>query len=206
MKTLIAVPCMDQVAAPFAQNLAAMEKKGEVFVSFLIGSLIYESRNTLAKQAIATKADYIMWLDSDMTFAPDTMTRLQQHMEEGKDIVTGLYFRRRPPFTPVLFKTLERIDEDSARHENFDDYPDNSLFEIGGCGFGCIMTRTSVLEDVFLNYHKCFDPVCSIGEDLAFCLRARELGYKIHCDSTIKCGHVDQLVVDESVYRSVQYS
>lgn len=206
MKTLIAVPCMDQVAAPFAQNLAAMEKKGEVFVSFLIGSLIYESRNTLAKQAIATKADYTMWLDSDMTFAPDTMTRLQQHMEEGKDIVTGLYFRRRPPFTPVLFKTLERIDEDSAKHENYDDYPDNSLFEIGGCGFGCVMTRTSVLEDVFLNYHKCFDPVCSIGEDLAFCLRARELGYKIYCDSTIKCGHVGQLVVDESVYRSVQYS
>lgn len=206
MKTLIAVPCMDQVAAPFAQNLAAMEKKGEVFVSFLIGSLIYESRNTLAKQAIATKADYVMWLDSDMTFAPDTMTRLQQHMEEGKDIVTGLYFRRRPPFTPVLFKTLERIDEDSAKHENYDDYPDNGLFEIGGCGFGCVMTRTSVLEDVFLNYHKCFDPVCSIGEDLAFCLRARELGYKIYCDSTIKCGHVGQLVVDESVYRSVQYS
>lgn len=206
MKTLIAVPCMDQVAAPFAQNLAAMEKKGEVFVSFLIGSLIYESRNTLAKQAIATKADYIMWLDSDMTFAPDTMTRLQQHMEEGKDIVTGLYFRRRPPFTPVLFKTLERIDEDSAKHENYDDYPDNGLFEIGGCGFGCVMTRTSVLEDVFLNYHKCFDPVCSIGEDLAFCLRARELGCKIYCDSTIKCGHVGQLVVDESVYRSVQYS
>ena len=206
MKTLIAVPCMDQVAAPFAQNLAAMEKKGEVFVSFLIGSLIYESRNTLAKQAIATKADYVMWLDSDMTFAPDTMTRLQQHMEEGKDIVTGLYFRRRPPFTPVLFKTLERIDEDSAKHENYDDYPESGLFEIGGCGFGCVMTRTSVLEDVFLNYHKCFDPVCSIGEDLAFCLRARELGYKIHCDSTIKCGHVGQLVVDESVYRSVQYS
>lgn len=206
MKTLIAVPCMDQVAAPFAQNLAAMEKKGEVFVSFLIGSLIYESRNTLAKQAIATKADYVMWLDSDMTFAPDTMTRLQQHMEEGKDIVTGLYFRRRPPFTPVLFKTLERIDEDSARHENYDDYPDGDVFEIGGCGFGCIMTRTSVLEDVFLNYHKCFDPVCSIGEDLAFCLRARELGYKIYCDSTIKCGHVGQLVVDESVYRSIQYS
>ena len=206
MKTLIAVPCMAQVAAPFAQNLAAMEKKGEVFVSFLIGTLIYESRNTLAKQAIATKADYIMWLDSAMTFAPDIMPRLQQHLEDGKDIVTGLYFRRRPPFTPVLFKTLERIDEDSARHENYDDYPDNSLFEIGGCGFGCVMTRTSVLEDVFLNYHKCFAPACSIGEDLAFCLRARELGYKIYCDSTIKCGHVGQLVVDESVYRSVQYS
>ena len=206
MKTLIAVPCMDQVAAPFAQNLAAMEKKGEVFVSFLIGSLIYDSRNALAKQAIATKADYIMWLDSDMTFAPGIMTRMQQHMEEGKDIVTGLYFRRRPPFSPVLFKTLERISESETKHESFEDYPQDSLFEVAGCGFGCVMTRVSVLEDVALNCGTWFEPGYGLGEDFAFCLRARELGYKIYCDSEIKCGHIGQLVVDESVYRSVQYS
>lgn len=206
MKTLIAVPCMDQVAAPFAQNLAAMEKQGEVFVSFLIGSLIYDSRNALTKQAIATKADYIMWLDSDMTFAPGIMTRMQQHMEEGKDIVTGLYFRRRPPFSPVLFRTLERISESEAKHESFEDYPQDSLFEVAGCGFGCVMTRVSVLEDVALNYGTWFEPSYGLGEDLAFCLRARELGYKIYCDSEIKCGHIGQLVVDESVYRSIQHS
>lgn len=206
MKTLIAVPCMDQVAAPFAQNLAAMEKQGEVFVSFLIGSLIYDSRNALAKQAIATKADYIMWLDSDMTFAPGIMTRMQQHMEEGKDIVTGLYFRRRPPFSPVLCKTLERISDSETKHESFEDYPQDSLFEVAGCGFGCVMTRVSVLEDVALNCGTWFEPGYGLGEDLVFCLRARELGYKIYCDSEIKCGHIGQLVVDESVYRSIQHS
>lgn len=205
MRTLIAVPCMDQVAAPFAQNLAQMQKNGEVYISFLIGSLIYESRNNLAKQAMQAKADYIMWLDSDMTFAPDTMTRLQQHMENGLDIVTGIYFRRRPPFTPTLFKELRRTDDPNvAEHANFDDYPQDSLFEIAGCGFGCVMTRVSVLEDVMLNYQDWFGPVCGLGEDLSFCLRARELGYKIYCDSSIKCGHIGQLVVDEDVFRSTR--
>ena len=204
MKTLIAVPCMDQVAAPFAQNLAAMQKQGEVYISFLIGSLIYESRNNFAKQALEAKADFVMWLDSDMTFAPDTMTRLQQHMEEGRDIVTGIYFRRRPPFTPTLFKKLERGEDNHAVFEHYDDYPPDSLFEVAGCGFGCIMTRTSVLEDMLLNYQDWFLPICSVGEDLSFCLRARELGYKIYCDSSIKCGHVGQLVVDEDVFRSTR--
>ena len=205
MRTLIAVPCMDQVAAPFAQNLAQMQKNGEVYISFLIGSLIYESRNNLAKQAMQAKADYIMWLDSDMTFAPDTMTRLQQHMENGLDIVTGIYFRRRPPFTPTLFKELRRTDDPNvAEHANFDDYPQDSLFEIAGCGFGCVMTRVSVLEDVMLNYQDWFGPVCGLGEDLSFCLRARELGYKLWCDSSIKCGHIGQLVVDEDVFRGTR--
>ena len=205
MKTLIAVPCMDQVAAPFAQNLAAMEKKGEAYISFIIGSLIYESRNNFAKQALQTGADYVMWFDSDMTFPSDTMTRMLKHMEDGLDIVSGLYFRRRPPFTPTLFKKLERTDDPNiAVHENYDDYPRDSLFEIAGCGFGCIMTRTTVLEDVMLNYHNWFEPVCSLGEDLSFCLRARELNYRIMCDSTIKCGHIGQLVVDEDVFRSTR--
>lgn len=202
MKTLIAVPCMDQVAAPFAQNLAAMQKDGESLVSFIIGSLIYESRNNFAKQALAVKADYVLWLDSDMIFPGDLMPRMHKHMQEGKDIVTGLYFRRRPPFTPVLYKELGVNEDGSGFHSDYNDYPKDSLFEVGGCGFGCVMTRTSVLEDIALNQHQWFEPYHSFGEDLSFCLRARELGHRIWCDSTIKCGHVGQLIVDESVYLS----
>ena len=201
MKTLIAVPCMDQVAAPFAQNLAAMQKDGECFVSFIIGSLIYESRNNLAKQALTTKADYVLWLDSDMTFPGDIMPRMHKHMAEGKDIVTGIYFRRRPPFSPVLFKELGMKDG-IGTHSNFNDYPKNSVFEIAGAGFGCLMLKTEVLEDIMLNYKDWFGPMGGFGEDLSFCIRARELGYKIWCDSTIKCGHIGQLVVDEDVYLS----
>ena len=47
-KILIAVPCMDMVSARFAQSLTTLKKVGKCTVSFLIGSLIYDSRNRLA--------------------------------------------------------------------------------------------------------------------------------------------------------------
>ena len=32
-------------------------------------------------------------------------------------------------------------------------------------------------------------------EDLVFCEKAKEKGYEIHCDGTIKCGHVNQFII-----------
>lgn len=202
MKTLIAVPCMDQVAAPFAHSLACLQRVGEVMVSFQMGSLIYDARNNFSKMAISQNVDYVLWLDSDMIFPEDLMDRMIKHMESGKDIVTGLYFRRRAPFTPVLFKELE-ITEDTGHWSDFDDYPiDGEPFEVAGCGFGCCMVKKTVLVDVALNYQTWFTPFKNFGEDLAFGIRARELGYKIWCDPKIKCGHVGQLIVNEDVWKA----
>ena len=98
MKILIAVPCMDQVPAPFCQSLAQIQKTGECVLAMKSGSLIYTSRNDLATQAIQIDADYVMWFDSDMVFKPDTMVRMLDTMQKNDiDILTGLYFRRVPP-------------------------------------------------------------------------------------------------------------
>jgi len=191
---------MDQVAAPFAQNLATMQKDGECLVSFIIGSLIYESRNNFAKQAMEVGADCVLWLDSDMTFPADLLPRMHEHLEAGREIVSAICFRRRPPFTPTIFKTLGIGEDGVGYHSPFDDYPRDSLFEVGGVGFGCIMTSRGVLEDMVLNYKQWFNPIAGFGEDLSFCIRAKELGYKLWCDSRLKCGHVGQLVVDEDVF------
>ena len=196
MRTYIAIPCMDQVAAPFAHALASLEKEGECVVSMNISSLIYDARNQLTAQAIKAKADYILWLDSDMTFPPDTLSRMLKHMEAGYDFVSGLYFKRRAPFAPVLYSKLDEND-----HEDMNDYPEDSFFEIAGAGFGCCMTRVSMMEDVVLNCKDWFSPINHYGEDLSFALRAKSLGYKIYCDSTIKCGHVGQVIVTEDVYK-----
>lgn len=196
MKTLIAIPCMDNVAAPFAHSLATMEKTGECVISMNISSLIYDARNQLAAQALKAQADYILWLDSDMIVPPDVIPRMLKHMEDGKDFVSGIYFRRRAPFAPVLYSRIDR-----EGHADFNDYPEDTVFEIAGAGFGCCMTRVSMLEDIALNFKDWFTPFNNYGEDLSFCLRALECGYKLYCDSTIKCGHVGTVVVDESVYR-----
>ena len=204
MKILIAVPCMDQVPAPFCQSLAMLRKVGDCVLSMQMGSLIYTSRNTLATRAIQTEADYVLWLDSDMVFEPDLLERLMKTLTENDlDIVTGLYFRRVQPYSPVLFKDLTLIRDTFFEWSEFKEVP-SDLFEVAGCGFGCVLMKTDAFFDVQSKFGNMFSPIGNTGEDLAFCWRARECGYKVWCDPSIICGHVGYVISDDKFYLAYQ--
>ena len=47
-------------------------------------------------------------------------------------------------------------------------------------------------------------PQPGYGEDLSFCLRVRDSGTQIWCDSSVKCGHVGMAVYDENAYRALR--
>ena len=201
MKILIAVPCMDQVPAPFCQSLAQLQKTGDCVLAMQSGSLIYTSRNALATQAIQMTADYVFWLDSDMVFKPDTLVRMMDALQKNDiDILTGLYFRRVPPYTPVLYNVLD-IEGVKADFSEFDQIPDK-LFEVGACGFGCVLMKTDVFFDVQGKFGNMFAPIGNNGEDVAFCWRARECGYKVICDPSVICGHVGYSVVDDQFFKA----
>lgn len=203
MKTLIAVPCMDQVPAQFAASLATLNKVGECVVAFQIGSLVYSSRNDLARAAVKYNADFVMWFDSDMVFEPDTMQRLLKDYEEKKgDIISGLYFRRVAPFTPVLYDSFE-ITAEGLFYVPTKTVKDD-VFEVAGCGFGGVLMPTDVIFDVIGKYGSPFDPIGGNGEDLSFCWRARECGYKIVCDPAVSLGHVGHQVIDRQYYEAYQ--
>ena len=200
MKTLIAVPCMDQVPAPFCQSLASLQKVGDCVLTMKTGSLIYTSRNSLATTAIQSEADYVFWLDSDMVFSPDTLVRMMDTLQKNDlDILTGLYFRRVPPYSPVLFEKIE-IDGLICDYSEYNTIPEG-LFEVGACGFGCVLMKTDVFFDVQSKFGNMFAPIGNTGEDVAFCWRARQCGYKITCDPSVICGHVGYSVVDDQFFR-----
>lgn len=200
MKTLIAVPCMDSVPAQFAQSLALIQKVDECAIAFQMGSLIYNSRNNLATMAIQKEVDYVLWLDSDMIFPPDVLKKMLEDRDKG-DIITGIYYRRVSPFKPVLFSKLS-IDDKGCYWEGYDDYPTDRLFDIEGCGFGCVLTPTNVFLNVIAKFDNMFAPIGGVGEDLSFCWRARECGYKIIADPRIQCGHVGHFTIDKQFYDS----
>lgn len=206
-KILIAVPCMDMVSARFASSLATLKKGvGDCIVSFIIGSLIYDSRNRLAEYAVRIDADYILWLDSDMTFPPDALERMMKVMDENKDIdiLTGLYFRRSTPFTPVAFDVLETDEKGELVFENMDDVPDG-IREVAGCGFGCVLMKTDCLFDIAGKEGPVwFSPLANVGEDCAFCMRARKYGYKIYIDPSIEFGHMGYAAVTRQFYEATK--
>lgn len=205
-KIMIAIPCMDSVPTPFAQSLAMIRKpdNDQVACAFQMGSLIYTSRNALATQAVLTDFDYVFWLDSDMVFNQDILVDMKKVMDENDlDILSGLYFRRVPPFTPVIFDKLEITDDGRCEYTEFEEIP-RERFEVGGCGFGGLLIRGKVLEKVREEYggDYMFTPYFNMGEDLSFCWRARELGFKIWCDPQFVLGHVGYSVINRKFYES----
>lgn len=207
-KILVAVPCMNQVPAEFADSLARLTAYGlpgyQIGQIFKIGSLIYTSRDDIAREAIESEADFVMWFDSDMMFPPDTIQRLMVHLErEDVDMVTGLYFRRVQPFTPVLFDKLEQKPEGGVEWSNFTEIG-GELFEVGGCGFGCVLMSTDIFLAVQNKYNQMFTPMFGAGEDLSFCIRARQLGYRIWCDPTIPLGHIGYNIVTRNFFLAYQ--
>lgn len=193
-RILIAIPAMDSVPTQFCHSLSVIQHVGECMVAFQISSLVYTARDNLSKQAVSTGADYVLWLDSDMVFEPDLLVRLMAHMEDPEiDMVSGLYHRRVAPYTPVLFDKLEITDTECISTE-FDTLPDEP-FEVGGCGFGGVLMRSSVLYKVVSKHGALFTPINGVGEDLSFCWRARQCGCKIICDPSIELGHVGHSII-----------
>jgi len=200
MKTLIGIPCMDIMPAEFIECLQHLRMVGEVEIRYLRGSLIYDARNQLMDYALKKGGfDYMLWLDSDMTFEPDLMERMIASIGD-KMMLTGLCFGRRPPFKPCIFSNLD-VKHDGVGWEaiadNYYDYPRNSLFEVQACGFACVMQRMDMLEAMSV-YGVPFFPVAGLGEDLSFCYRAKQLDLKIWCDSSIKLGHLMKISMDEA--------
>lgn len=201
MKFLIAIPSMDQVPARFAASLSMLQKFDNTAVAFQISSLVYTARNELGKAAIKNEADFVLWLDSDMVFEPDILMRLYQDYKDGKgDIISGLYFRRVPPYKPVLFDYFD-VTAEGAFWTEPPEIPEG-IFEVQACGFGCVLMPTDALFDVFGKFGDAFSPISGVGEDLSFCWRARQCGYKIVVDPGISLGHVGYAVIDRDFWES----
>ena len=203
MTTLIAIPCMDMLPVGFVQSLLYMHKGDNPTVYFKPNSLVYDSRNLLSLYAIENGFDNVLWLDSDMLFPPNTLTKLEAY---NMDMVTGLYVKRHEPVEPVLYEKIEEPERGSdgkliANISAYHDYPRDSFFPVAGCGFGCVLTSTKLLKHVWDEYGPAFTPYPWASEDISFCHRVNELGYQIYCDSSVSCGHIGQFIYTENLLK-----
>ena len=205
MRTLIALPCMDMVHTVFLKALMGMDRVGDTHFSISCSSLVYDARNTLAKQAVIEGFDRVLWLDSDMDFSPDLLKRLSADMDEGREMVSGLYFKRKAPVKPVIYKELgfwrdKEKDEVTPIAIPYEDYPKDDIFTIAGCGFGGCLVSVDLIKRVGDKFGLPFSPLMGFGEDLSFCSRVSQLGVEMFCDSRVKMGHVGLGTITEDTY------
>lgn len=189
MRLLIAIPTLDYVISDFMRCLIDLTMKlkddGVNFdVKIQSGTLVHMARDKLARHAVNKGYTHVLWLDSDMIFEPSLLDDL---MTCGKDFVTGIAHGRRKPFGSCLFKQI-------MPPVRFEEYP-KSPFQVAGCGMAVCLIKTSILKSVFLANGTCYTPMNNIGEDLAFCERARKLGFEIWAEPMVRVGHVGHIAI-----------
>jgi hypothetical protein len=191
--------------------------------------LMGKAREDVVMQALGFSPDYIFCLDDDVSppygdpvaGTPGVVERLFGHK---KDIVSGLYFMRKQPYTPQIYV--------AARDKGHDDkywpvikYP-KGLIEVDAAGFGCMLIKADVFRamldrrnnyasaieaayaSIDIEVRRYFRPLgpwfeflCSQGEDMFFCLQARAMGYKIYCDTRIVCQHIGKAPIGEETFQ-----
>ena len=176
----IGVPSGDMVHADFMLSLLHLVQNGRAagFRLSIVNSkfsLLTEARNLCVKAALDARAEWLLFLDSDMVLPPDTVARLMSHQ---KDIVGGTYPRRGWPLAFIGTRP------DGAAIS----LDDKGLIEAGRLPTGCLLIKMSVFEQLKAPYFRCSyheEAGKVLGEDFWFSDRVRSLGYRLWCDMAL---------------------
>lgn len=146
--------------------------------------LIDLNRNNLVKRA--KEKDYLLMIDTDMVFTKKDIDSMIAHIENGLDIVSGFCVRCSNGM-PAIFKETQG---DYMQELNWKEGL-NEVDAVGGA-FLILSKNAMQIEDPFS-----FIAVngFSQGEDISFCHKAREQGFKVWCDTSIKIGHIRQIII-----------
>lgn len=153
---------------------------------------IGKMRASLIRLAKIKKCDYIMFLDDDMTFAPNTFKKLYRHKAP---FASGIAFMKTPPYNPTCLRCVP-TRKDGIYHEQYDPILDykSKPFKVDGIGMFCCLIDMKVFKEIQKPWFTMKDimPESNLGEDVALCRRLWERGLDIICDPCVKCGHIRQ--------------
>jgi len=153
------------------------------------------NRNKLAKQAIKGKSDYLLMIDSDMTY-PNTI--LDTLISRDKDVIGVVYYSprwnkektRMGRVGPILYD----YNPEKKIYGEWFKCDKKEPFRVGAVGTGIMLIKTEVFEKVEEPWFSFFTTkyrknVEIMGEDIAFCLKCMAAGVEIWVDPTIEVGH-----------------
>lgn len=181
-KILIAIPTAKYIEPDTFKAIYDLKipEGYETEFQYFYGYNIDQIRNLIASWAM--RYDYLFSVDSDISFPADT---LELMIAENVDMVSGVYRQRLPE------EAIEIYDH-NFRRMTYDQINGEWITEIGGCGMGCALIKSEVFRAIgypHFVYHHALDHANTFSEDLDFCKKVREAGFKIWAMPDILCDH-----------------
>ena len=198
-RCVILVPFASYITPPCERALEELERRGYPVRRVGGYAAIDQGRNQMATDALLDGFEETLWIDADVDFHPNSVDRLRSHR---LPIVAGIYPQKgkRALASHVMPGSPKMVFG-----------KDGGLVEILYAGAGFLLVRREVYLTVqerlqlpmcnerfriplipFFHpmLHRCEEGHWYLAEDYAFCERARQCGFKIMADTTIRLWHI----------------
>lgn len=161
------------------------------------------NREYLANQAIEAGARYLFMMDDDTICPNYSLRKLTYEIEQDPKIMiaAGIYCTKEPQPRPLVFK---RIGDGSFWNWKIDE-----VFDVEGIGTGCMLIKTEVFQHLpkpwffepnetpegemrQVNEHAVPVMRRSGTDDLYFCQKVIDAGFRIIAHGGVLCAHVGQ--------------
>lgn len=164
------------------------------------------ARNTIAARLVTSDVDWLLWVDTDMGFAPDALYQLLVAADpETRPVVGGLCFAQRQYahdglngyWTKPLPTVYDwRPDENGTpQFASVPLYPVNALVRSAATGSAFVLVHRTVFEKIAEEHGPTwYDRMPGadgrlLGEDISFCARAATVGVPIHVHTGVRTSH-----------------
>lgn len=207
----VLIPCYLTVPVLAYQKIitfmATVARYYDAGVSTSSSCYLFENRNMLVKRFADTDSerhwDYVLWLDSDIVFTIDDVLLLQKALDEGRDLVTGVYFNNfGNDLAPMV---MHKDDTGNFRGVVVSELLKGKIFPVDSAGFGFVMMKGDVMRKMIENNplalkHRVFkyrenDKGELEGEDNCFFEDAKEQGFQLYVVPMAKVGHNKQVIL-----------
>lgn len=191
MSGIVGVCCSELTRfAEFSNCLANLHRPTDSVVEFRTGMNVALNRKAIVETALEQDVDWVFFVDDDMLFDTSHLERLLTHK---LPVVGSLYLNRNPPFYAMAFNDRKVIDgEPGWLPASLKGAPQTGLAEVVAAGTGGLLVKTEVLRAIpsgtWFDHEKG-------TEDLPFCHRITEAGYKIYVDLEARMGHISTYAV-----------
>jgi len=152
------------------------------------------ARDSLAQKALTLGPEYILWLDVDQEYPPNTPEILMNHIDGGKLVVGGLTPLKKKSNSGLDGKpSIWDLDTDAVLVRHREIFLHQGLVKVEALGLGGIMTHPDVFKTLeFPWFRRIWNQKDKqlFGADYAFYANCKESGIDVYCDTDLIFGHV----------------
>lgn len=185
-KVLIVIPTEKKIEGDLPSDINKIIIPTGVQIKYynVYGLPIADAYNNAVQVLLSDGADYMLTIEDDTYPSFDALANLLTVLRDNKHIsAVGAWYPKKAPLREgvhIVLKNGVRTASD----------PDGGLYEVYTLAQGCTLFRSDMFKYISAPW---FSTTENLTQDSFFSQKARKMGYKLYCDSSVKCRHIDRV-------------